>query len=409
MGDTFSLVTDLAQRVGDRPLLTAADVRPSQPDFEVQSVLNPAAARVGNEVILLMRVAERPRTDVDPPADARTLDFSGLLPKMVALPRGYTSADVVPIAMRDPDAEGFRYIPIYLPRDLPGLDLSDPRGISFTHSTLGRSQTFLTQVSHLRCARSADGIHFTVDDDPAIAPATELEEFGCEDPRATFLDGAWHITYVSVSRVGITASLAVTQDFRTFERLGAMLPPDQKDLALFPERKHGRHMALTRPMPSSFGHVLGIWIAHADERMPWGRHRPLVLPRDGMWDERHTGAGTVPFECEKGWLEIYHGVNAEMRYALGAVLLDRKDPCTVLARSPEPILLPERPYEHAGLLSDVVFTCGHVPLDDAGRRIRVYYGAADSVIAAADFDVAQILDSLEPSPAAFGNPERVGA
>ena len=409
VGIPFRPVTRLAERVGDRPLLTVADVRPSQPGFEVQSVLNPAAARVGDEVVLLMRVAERPRTDLDPPADARTLDFAGPHPKIVALPRGHTKTDVVAIAMRDPEARGFRYTPIYLPKDLPGLDLSDPRAISFTHPTLGRHQTFLTQVSHLRCARSADGVHFTVDNEPAIAPAADLEEFGCEDPRATFLDGAWHITYVSVSRVGITASLAVTQDFRTFERLGAMLPPDQKDLALFPERKHGRHMALTRPMPSSFGHVLGIWIAHADERMPWGNHHPLVLPREGMWDERQTGAGTVPFECREGWLEIYHGVNAEMRYALGAVLLDRKDPCTVLGRSPEPILLPERPYEHAGLLSDVVFTCGHVPLDDAGQRIRVYYGAADSVIAAADFDVDQILDSLEPSPAAFGNPQRAGA
>ena len=405
----FELVTSLAQRVEDRPLLTAADVRPSQPDFEVQSVLNPAAARVGGEVILLMRVAERPRSDVDPPAGARTLDFAGPHPKIVALPPGHTKADVVAIAMRDPDAAGFRYVPVYLPRDLPGLDLSDPRGIHFTHPTLGRTQTFLTQVSHLRCARSTDGIHFTVDDQPAIAPSADLEEFGCEDPRATFLDGAWHITYVSVSRVGITVSLAVTHDFRTFEKLGAMLPPDQKDLALFPERKHGRHMALTRPMPSSFGHVLGIWIAHSDERMPWGSHHPLVLPREGMWDERHTGAGTVPIECDKGWLEIYHGVNAKLRYALGAVLLDRNDPCTVLGRSPEPILSPDRPYEHSGLLSDVVFTCGHVPLDESGARIRVYYGAADSVIAAADFDIEAIIASLEPSPAAFGNSKAAGA
>ena len=401
-------MSGIAERVGDRPLLTAADVRPSQPGFEVQSVLNPAAARVGEEIILLMRVAERPRTDLDPPADARTLDLTGPHPKLVALPSGYTRDDVVAIAMRDPDARGFRYIPVYLPKDLPGLDLSDPRGISFTQPKLGRHQTFLTQVSHLRCARSSDGVHFTVDDEPAIAPAGELEEFGCEDPRATFLDGAWHITYVSVSRVGITASLAVTKDFRTFERLGATLPPDQKDLVLFPERKHGRHMALTRPMPSSFGHVLGIWIAHADERMPWGNHHPLVLPREGMWDERQTGAGTVPFECADGWLEIYHGVNADMRYALGAVLLDRTDPCTVLGRSPEPILLPERPYERTGLLSEVVFTCGHVPLDDAGRRIRVYYGTADSAIAAADFDVAAIVGSLEPSPPAFGNSRSTG-
>ncbi len=114
-------VTDLAERVGDSALLTAADIRPSQPDFEVQSVLNPAAARVGDEVILLMRIAERPRTDLDPPADARTLDFAGPHPKIVALPSGHTKADVVAIAMRDPDAAGFRYIPFYLYNYLPGL------------------------------------------------------------------------------------------------------------------------------------------------------------------------------------------------------------------------------------------------------------------------------------------------
>jgi predicted GH43/DUF377 family glycosyl hydrolase len=37
-----------------------------------------------------------------------------------------------------------------------------------------------------------------------------------------------------------------------------------------------------------------------------------------------------------------------------------------------------------------------VPLDERWQRIRMYYGAADSVVAAADFVVQDILDSLEP-------------
>jgi predicted GH43/DUF377 family glycosyl hydrolase len=85
------------------------------------------------------------------------------------------------------------------------------------------------------------------------------------------------------------------------------------------------------------------------------------------------------------------------------VLLDGEDPRVVLARSAEPILRPEAAYERAGLLSNVVFTCGHVPLDDDGDRIRVYYGAADSVIAAADFRVQDVLDSLGPPDAPFGH------
>lgn len=400
------MTNGLATRVGNGPLVTRRDVPSVQEGFEVQAVLNPATAQVGEETVLLMRVAERPRSDIDPPADARTLDLSGLHPKVVLLPPGYRKEDVVPIAVADPESASLRHIAVYLPRDLPGLDTSDPRGVTFVNPTLGKTVTFLTQVSHLRCARSRDGVHFTVDEQPAISPSTHLEEYGCEDARATLIEGVWHITYVAVSRVGITPSLALTRDFRSFEKRGAFLAPDNKDAVLFPLRNDRGHTAFTRPMPSSFGHILGIWLRFPDRGLPWGGYQPLVLPREGTWDERQTGAGTVPIRCRAGWLEIYHGVDADHTYALGAVLLDGDDPRVVLARSAEPILRPEAPYERAGLLSNVVFTCGHVPLDDEGDRIRVYYGAADSVIAAADFRVQQILDSLGPPDSPSGQQQK---
>jgi len=95
-------------------------------------------------------------------------------------------------------------------------------------------------------------------------PANRLEEYGCEDPRATLIDGVWHITYVSVSRLGISTS-------RSPHRLPLLrtarrdVPPDQKDVVLFPGRIGGRYAALTRPMPQSFGRVLGVWIAFSDD------------------------------------------------------------------------------------------------------------------------------------------------
>jgi predicted GH43/DUF377 family glycosyl hydrolase len=134
-----------------------------------------------------------------------------------------------------------------------------------------------------------------------------------------------------------------------------------------------------------------------------------VLPREGKWDERQTGAGTVPFPVLSGWLEIYHGADAKLEYALGAVLLDRDDPTRVLGRSDDPILMPSAPYERAGLLPDVVFTCGHVQLDDEGSRLRVYYGAGDAVVAAADFDLREILDSLRPPDPPFGHQQKRSA
>lgn len=394
--------TDLGRRLPQNPLITAHDVPPSQPSLEVVSVFNAATATLGDETILLVRVAERPRSDIDLPPDAFTLDFTGPHPVLRALTQTYKKEDVIGMAFMDTTAVPSRIRVAYIPKDLPGLDLRDPRGIRYRNSTGSMRmvnegyQDFLAQISHLRVARSTDGAHFTIDPEIAIGPENDLEEYGVEDPRITFIDGAYHITYVSVSRWGITTSLATTKDFRTFERKGVILLPDHKDVCIFPEKVGGKYVALTRPMPQSFARIFGIWIAFSDDKLSWGGHLPLAMPRWGTWDELRTGASAVPFRTKRGWLELYHGVDRETTYAMGALLMDLDDPRKVIARSPRPILKPTDLYECMGLFNDTVFSCGVVPLDDRGERIRMYYGAADSVVAAADFSVQEILDSLEP-------------
>ena len=390
----------LGHRLDENPLLTARDVRPSLPELEVVSVFNAAVAKVGDEVILLLRVAERPRSDIDPPQNARTLDLADPRPALKTLRHGYRKEELVGISILDTAADPPRVAVAYLPVDLPGLDLHDRRTIRYRDPRGERRgmndgyTDYLAQISHLRVARSRDGIHFTVDDRPAIAPGLEIEEYGVEDPRATLIDGVWHITYVSVSRWGITTSLASTTDFRSFERRGVIFLPDHKDVVLFPDRVGGKFVALTRPMPHTFSHIVGIWVAFSDDMLAWGRHQAVCLPRPDRWDEVRTGASAVPFRVAEGWLELYHGVDHDSHYAMGALLLDGDDPSRVLARSPRPILAPEEAYEVRGLFNDTIFSCGHLDLGDG--RIRLYYGAADSVIAAADFDVREIIASLEP-------------
>ena len=391
----------LARRLPENPLITRRDVSPSLPSLEVVSVFNAAAARLGDEIVLLLRIAEQPRSDIEPPSDAMTLDLTGPQPVLKPLPRGLRKEELVGMAFLDAKSDPPRVLVGYIPRRLPGLDLSDPRAIRYQNATGPLRAVnngyvdYLAQMSHLRLARSRDGVRFAVDDVPAIAPRTEIEEYGVEDPRATFIDGSWQITYVSVSRLGITTSRATTDDFLTFRREGVMFLPDHKDVVIFPERIGGRYVALTRPMPQSFARIFGIWIAFSDDLVEWGGHRPLVLPRWGRWDELRTGASAVPFRTKEGWLELYHGVDRTTCYAMGAVLLDADDPTKVIARSPHPILSPEEPFERMGLFNETVFSCGHIPLDDKGERIRLYYGAADSVMAAADFEVRDIIKSLE--------------
>ena len=392
---------NLGQRLPQNPLITARDVKASVPTLEVVSVFNAAAARVGNEIVLLLRVAERPRTDIAPGPDALTLDLAAPHPILRPMPAHYRKEQLIGMAFLDTrDGGAPRVVVAYLPANLPGLDLRDPRSIRYRNASGSLRMAnegyidFLAQISHLRVARSTDGVTFTIDETPAIAPHTNMEEYGVEDPRATFIDGEWHITYVSVSRWGITTSLATTSDFRSFERRGVIFLPDHKDVVIFPEKIGGRYVALTRPMPQSFSRIFGIWIAFSEDLLAWGGHETLCLPRPDYWDELRTGASAVPFRVDDGWLELYHGVDRDSRYAIGALLLDADDPRKVLARSAQPILEPLEPFERTGLFNETIFSCGHVEL--GGGRIRMYYGAADSVVAAADFEVRDIVNSLEP-------------
>jgi len=348
-----------AHRPAENPILTPAMVTPSHPDLEVVGVFNPAAVRVGDETILLLRVAEAPHHAT----------------REIAVP----SYDVT-TGRVDVRRWGL---------DTPGLDTSDPRLVSV------EGHTWLTSISHLRVARSHDGVRFVVDPAPALASATLYEAFGVEDARITRIDDTYWINYTAVSTLGIATALASTRDFHTFTRHGVIFPPNNRDVTIFPERLGGRYVALHRPMPSGIGEP-AIWIAASDDLRAWGDHRFVAGSRAGMWDDEKIGGGAVPFRVRwrgrDAWLAVYHGVTRPNRYSLGALLLDGDDPSRVLARSPEPILAPEAPYEREGFFGGVVFTCGLVVDDDL---VRVYYGAADGVTALADLSLDAILSSVQ--------------
>ena len=387
----------VAHRLRGNPLIQPADVEP-QPGFEVISTINPGVATVGDETVLLVRVTERPKPE--PGVDARMVDLSGSDPRLVPLPGGLRPEQLIGMAFFDHQQEPPKIVIGYVPRDLPGLDLSDPRTIRYRNTAGGFTQgqmeftDYLSHISHLRVARSSDGNHFTIDPEPTIVSATPLEEYGVEDPRITRLGDVFHITYVAVSRLGITTARLTTTDFRSFERHGTMLEPDQKDVVLFPEQVGGRYLALTRPMPGSFGRVLGLWLSESDDLVHWGNPRPIAQPRSGTWDEMRIGASLVPIRVDGGWLEIYHGADRDNRYGVGALLLDAGDPTKVLARTDRPLLAPEAEYELDGFLHDVVFPSGHVDLGDGD--IRVYYGAADTSVCAADMAIDDVLSALDP-------------
>ena len=242
-------------------------------------------------------------------------------------------------------------------------------------------------------AVSKDGIHFEVDEHPAIFPLAEEESWGMEDPRITKIDDRYYINYTSVTENGAGTSLISTKDFCTFERHGIIFAPENKDVTIFPQKINGKYIAFNRPVPSGIGNPQ-MWIAKSPDLIHWGEQRHFcgISSDTESWDDGRIGGGAVPFLTDKGWVKIYHAADRNDRYCLGAFLLDEKDPSIVLAKTKDPILEPQEKYETNGFFGNVVFSCGCLVNDN---KVIIYYGAADDKICRADFELDDLFAAME--------------
>ena len=203
------------------------------------------------------------------------------------------------------------------------------------------------------------------------------------------------VTYTSYSRGGPGVSLAMTKDFRTFERMGVIMSPDDKDAALLPRRINGSWALIHRPMTPLGAHI---WISYSPDLRHWGVHKLMLEARRGAWwDANRIGMSPPPIETPRGWLMIYHGVRqtpSSSIYRLGLALFDleRPEKCTI--RGDSWMFAPEAEYERRGDVQDVVFPCGYTVAPD-GDTINLYYGAADSSIALAHGSIRQLLSWLD--------------
>jgi predicted GH43/DUF377 family glycosyl hydrolase len=138
-------------------------------------------------------------------------------------------------------------------------------------------------ISHLHVARSTDGEgDWRWDPDVLLRSDVERhpeEIWGCEDPRLTWLPerDEWAIAYTAYSRRGPLVSMAMTRDFRTVDRLGPVMPPEDKDAALFPRRIGGRWAMIHRPSPLR-GNA-NMWISYSPDLRHWGDHTLLMEAR----------------------------------------------------------------------------------------------------------------------------------
>ena len=256
-------------------------------------------------------------------------------------------------------------------------------------------------LSHLCAARSANGKdNWQIDPQPTLLPDAKNfpeELWGIEDPRITFVPELkkYAIVYTAYTRDGPGVALALTEDFKNFERYGIIMPPEDKDAALLPYRIGGHWALIHRPVSAPRAHM---WISYSSDLKHWGSHKLMMEARKGAWwDANKIGLSPPPIPTPDGWLVIYHGVKLSCSgciYRLGLALFDLNQPEICLKRGSEWIFAPEEPYEQHGDVGNVVFPCGYIIGSD-GDTINIYYGAADTSIALATGSIRGMLEWLE--------------
>jgi beta-1,4-mannooligosaccharide/beta-1,4-mannosyl-N-acetylglucosamine phosphorylase len=264
----------------------------------------------------------------------------------------------------------------------------------------------------LMIAESADGEHFRVR--PKLARIVGLESvretvYHVYDPRLTSIDGTVFVVFAADTANGCRLGIARTLDLENCELVSFDESADTRNGVLFPERRGGRYLRLERPnrtrLDSGVRTGAEIWLSESPDLVHWQPVGPVMSGRLHYWDEL-IGSGPPPVKTRAGWLHIYHGVATHFAaaniYQVGVVLLDLDDPRRVVARCRNNILEPRELYELTGQVPNVVFPSGMIVEDyDAegfaqpDSLVRVYYGAADTVVGLATTSIAELLAACQ--------------
>jgi predicted GH43/DUF377 family glycosyl hydrolase len=200
--------------------------------------------------------------------------------------------------------------------------------IHYFYRAMGEDKT-----SRIGYASSKDGYHIDIRlPYPVFKPSNQLEKFGCEDPRLTLLEGRYVMTYTAygdIYQIGLTSispQNILNKNWLWGDRQFPFPQIRNKNAVLFSRRIRDRYIMLHRLEPD-------ICLASSEDMLNWTHSGVMMKPRPDHWDSLKIGAAGPPMEINEGWLLVYHGVDADRVYRLGAVILDKNNPGRVLSRT----------------------------------------------------------------------------
>ena len=297
--------------------------------------------------------------------------------------------------------------------------------------------TNLNDISSIGFCQLLDNQVIKRFDHPILFPEFPYEEKGLEDPRIIKLDGIYYLFYSAYNGNESLVAYAKSSDLTNFQKMGIITPKLtwdeaedlfrdarvrqeyrhyealykdihgakvllwEKDACLFPKKINGKFAFLHRIMP-------GMQIVYFDNFSQltddfWREYLKhlgeyIVLDPKYPFESNKIGLGCPPLETSKGWLLITQGVEDTqdgLIYHAGAALLDLNNPLKVLGRLKEPLFSPKALWERSGVVNNVVFPTGAIIRD---KRLYIYYGAADKLIAAKSIILTELLTELKKSP-----------
>ena len=225
-----------------------------------------------------------------------------------------------------------------------------------------------------------------------LFPATPSQRNGIEDARFVCFrdeDGTptYYATFTAYDGRVVVPELVETCDFLLFRFITLNGPAaENKGMALFPRKIGGLYAMLSRQDNEN------IYLMFSDNIHFWNERRVLLKPAY-PWELVQLGNCGSPIETDAGWLVLSHGVGPMRQYSIGAFLLDRDDPSTVIGRLREPLLRANE-SEREGYVPNVVYTCGAMLRNG---HLIIPYGLADYATGFATVPLADVLEAMEPA------------
>lgn len=304
--------------------------------------------------------------------------------------------------------------PLITPRDIPALrpDLVDvssvfnPGAVRWKDRELLllRVQTRGRTTVLLPAEVTPSGVEFR--GDPIDFGSLDPLPTHVYDPRLTLLDGTIYAVCAGDYEEGCALVTFATDDFEHWEYVGVDDQTNQRNGVLFPEQVGGRYLRMERPnllqSPGAPPSGSTITCSASSDLLTWERDGEVMAGRPQRWDEL-IGSGPPPVKTREGWLHLYHGVATHFAsvniYQAGVVLLDLVEPWKVISRGAFNILEPRTEWELNGQVPNVVFPSGMTvdQFDEEGfaqpgSAVRVYYGAADTVVGRATATIAELIE-----------------